>query len=288
VHQDHAARADPKKEGLAKVGTQAFERERDAVVADLSMWATSVEVDRWTDVPYEDSLTPRQQDTWRPLVALAEAAGGDWPERVGACIEKSADTGDTATQPHDIVPSTYDLCLRLPTLSRMANPIGLSVKTLRDALVNHGGKRWDGSGLYELLDEKELKKLLRRYHVVSTKTTGGYYRFRWADLERMWGRYLARAEGGAHPERMSTTSTTSTQPSAEIEQVNTASVVELPGVTVAEMEAGVPGSGWMRIDEFGGTFVASGCERHRFNRYGWHSGCPACIEVRKASCSAAG
>jgi len=73
--------------------------------------------------------------------------------------------------------------------------------------------------VHERLDAKRLKLLLRNYGVRSQQTTGGYYKLKWADLERMWASYVPE---DAPAVNTSTGSTTSTQIPTESEQVNTA------------------------------------------------------------------
>ncbi|MFG2861564.1 DUF3631 domain-containing protein [Streptomyces sioyaensis] len=67
----------------------------------LATWADSVRdlVDgAWPEMP--DGVSDRPADVWEPLLAVADAAGGAWPERArAACIEliKAAKKGDKAS-----------------------------------------------------------------------------------------------------------------------------------------------------------------------------------------------
>ncbi|GAB2722230.1 DUF3631 domain-containing protein [Kitasatospora kifunensis] len=54
----------------------------------LATWADSVRdqlTDTWPEMP--DGISDRPADVWEPLLAVADAAGGDWPERArAACV----------------------------------------------------------------------------------------------------------------------------------------------------------------------------------------------------------
>ncbi|MFD8598380.1 DUF3631 domain-containing protein [Kitasatospora sp. NPDC059646] len=54
----------------------------------LATWADSVrdELDVWPELP--DGINDRPADVWEPLLAVADAAGGHWPERArAACVQ---------------------------------------------------------------------------------------------------------------------------------------------------------------------------------------------------------
>ena len=53
----------------------------------IAAWAT-VAKERLTDAEPElpDELSDRQQDSWEPLLAVADLAGGEWPERARDCL----------------------------------------------------------------------------------------------------------------------------------------------------------------------------------------------------------
>ncbi|WP_069815298.1 DUF3631 domain-containing protein [Streptomyces sp. TP-A0874] len=57
--------------------------------AELAKWAEQVREkvnDAWPEMP--DGITDRPADVWEPLLAVADAAGGHWPERArAACVE---------------------------------------------------------------------------------------------------------------------------------------------------------------------------------------------------------
>ncbi|MEV4915403.1 DUF3631 domain-containing protein [Streptomyces tirandamycinicus] len=65
------------------------EKEGHALRDRLARWADSVRdqvADSWPELP--EGVTDRPADVWEPLLAVAETAGGDWPQRArAACLE---------------------------------------------------------------------------------------------------------------------------------------------------------------------------------------------------------
>lgn len=58
--------------------TRIHEPEGEALRDRLSAWAAQAQLVRWPDMP--DGVEDRNADVWEPLLAVAEMAGGDWPE----------------------------------------------------------------------------------------------------------------------------------------------------------------------------------------------------------------
>ena len=138
------------------------------------------------DMPH--GVVDRTADVWEPLLAIADAAGGEWPDRARvACLELT-------TQARDAEPS---LGVRL-------------LSDLRDAWIaagdqDHAHTDMILEGLHALeespwrdlrgrpLDARGLARFLRRYGILSTsvrvgdRAAKGYRR---ADLVDAWGRYL--------------------------------------------------------------------------------------------------
>jgi hypothetical protein len=52
----------------------------------FAAWASTITAPLYPDLP--DALYSRIADNWRPLVAIAKLAGGDWPDRAFAAIEE--------------------------------------------------------------------------------------------------------------------------------------------------------------------------------------------------------
>ncbi|MEU7599901.1 DUF3631 domain-containing protein [Streptomyces sp. NPDC041003] len=175
------------------------EAEGNALRKQLGAWADSVRErvqDAWPEMPPE--VTDRPADVWEPLLAVAEAAGGEWPSRArAACLElvhaaKADDKGSIGirllTDLRDHVLSGID---RLPTVAVL------------DRLCSLDEAPWpDMSG--RPLDSRTLSKLLGEYMTGANipikarniKTGGGvlkgYYA---ADLHDAWQRYCPPPPG---------------------------------------------------------------------------------------------
>ncbi|MFG2293397.1 DUF3631 domain-containing protein [Streptomyces sp. NPDC048603] len=73
---------------------ESYRQRRDEKVGhalrdQLAKWADTVRdrvTDAWPEMP--EGVTDRPADVWEPLLAVADAAGGDWPSRArAACLE---------------------------------------------------------------------------------------------------------------------------------------------------------------------------------------------------------
>ncbi|MFE5936032.1 DUF3631 domain-containing protein [Streptomyces sp. NPDC056470] len=159
----------------------------------LAQWADQVREDvagRWPEMP--EGVTDRPADVWEPLIAVADAAGGDWPERARtACVElvnasRADDKGSLGirllTDLRDHVMAGID---RMPTVAVL------------DRLCALDEAPWaDMSG--RPLDSRMLAKMLGEYMTLDNtpikarniKTAGtvlkGYYAL---DLHDAWQRY---------------------------------------------------------------------------------------------------
>lgn len=176
----------------------------------LAQWADQVRDDiagRWPEMP--DGVTDRPADVWEPLLSVADAAGGDWPDRARtACVElvnaaRADDKGSLGirllTDLRDYVMSGID---RMPTVA------------ILDRLCALDEAPWaDMSG--RPLDSRSLAKMLGEYMTTDNtpvkarniKSAGtvlkGYYA---ADLHDAWQRYCPPPPSGAATSATSATS----------------------------------------------------------------------------------
>ncbi|NEV89282.1 DUF3631 domain-containing protein [Streptomyces tendae] len=159
----------------------------------LATWAEQARasvVGAWPGMP--EGVTDRPADVWEPLLAIADAAGGDWPERAReACVtlvtaSKANDKGSLGvrllTDLRDHVMAGID---RLPTVAILDRLNALDDAPWADL---HG----------KPLDNRRLSRMLAEYMTVDNepiasrniKTAGsvlkGYYS---ADLWDAWARY---------------------------------------------------------------------------------------------------
>jgi hypothetical protein len=164
----------------------------------------------WPEMP--DGVTDRPADVWEPLLAIADAVGGNWPRRAReACVTlvKAAQTTDK-----------HSLGIRLLTDLRDHVLIGvdkLPTIAILDRLNALDDAPWadlDGKPL----DNRRLARMLGEYMTADNtpirsrniRTAGGVLKgFHAEDLADAWARYCPP------PPQDSATSATPLQPSSE-------------------------------------------------------------------------
>jgi hypothetical protein len=162
--------------------------EGNAIRERLSAWAEMIEgalADSWPDMPH--GIEDRSADVWEALLAVADAADGDWPDRARvACVALVTESRD----------STPSLGIRL--LEDLKEVFGdqdhMSTHDILYALIDIEEAPWDD--LYgKSLDARGLARRLRPYKVKPTtvrigdKTLKGYQA---EDLWDTWERYLPK------------------------------------------------------------------------------------------------
>ncbi|MFE5093638.1 DUF3631 domain-containing protein [Streptomyces sp. NPDC056638] len=193
----------------------------------LAQWADQVRDDiagRWPEMP--EGVTDRPADVWEPLLSVADAAGGDWPERARtACMElvnaaRADDKGSLGirllTDLRDHVMAGID---RMPTVA------------ILDRLCALDEAPWaDMSG--RPLDSRSLAKMLGEYMTTDNtpvkarniKSAGtvlkGYYA---ADLHDAWQRYCPPPPSGA--------ATSATSATAQVSGPETVAAELFPSAT---------------------------------------------------------
>jgi len=195
-----------------------------AICNRLAAWAVAIldsVTDVWPEMPA--GIVDRDADVWEPLLAVADAAGGDWPER--ARVAAVALVADSKR-------STPSLGIRL-------------LSDLRDIFKEHEALGTDAilKALHEIeeapwgdlrgkpLDSRGLANRLRPYAITSKNVRVGIHvvkGYAREDLWDAWQRYLPTSPIG------SATSATSATPEDEVADV--ADVADLMGEapTVAE------------------------------------------------------
>jgi hypothetical protein len=146
-------------------------------------------------MPVED----RAADTWERLVAIADAAGGHWPDT--ALTDALALTSGLALIGADITPVHVSLKVRLLMNYRTVfdDPAGLSTGTLRDRLCGDEEAPSAGLGMVGLT-AAELARMLHEFGIASANRrwpdgsqTKGYLAEDFADS---WARYCPPIEFG--------------------------------------------------------------------------------------------
>ncbi len=152
----------------------------------LAQWATSVKqdvADAWPEMP--QGVEDRPADVWEPLLAIADAAGGAWPERArAACVElcKVAESREAS------------LGVRLLGDVRQVfgNADAMATEIILERLCDLDEAPWaDLRG--KPLDPRGLARRLRQYEVapVKVKVDGRALKgYRREHLWDAWQRYL--------------------------------------------------------------------------------------------------
>ncbi|MFG3296075.1 DUF3631 domain-containing protein [Streptomyces sp. NPDC048179] len=159
----------------------------------LAKWAEHARgfvMGAWPDMP--DGVTDRPADVWEPLLAIADAIGGDWPERARkACV-----TLVTASKAND----KGSLGIRL--LADLRDHVMVGIDRLPTVAILDRLNALDDAPWADLhgkpLDNRRLSRMLAEYMTADNepiasrniKTAGsvlkGYYA---TDLHDAWARY---------------------------------------------------------------------------------------------------
>jgi hypothetical protein len=174
----------------------------NALRDELGDWASKVRSQLAAARPeMPEGVEDRDADVWEPLLAVADAAGGDWPERarvaavalVGASKENAPSLG-------------IQLLADLRTV--FDDDVALSTGTILTRLIALEEAPWGDLG-GRPLDARRLGRYLREYGIRSkTVRTGdstakGYTR---EDLHDAWSRYLPGEASRGAPDGLSTPS----------------------------------------------------------------------------------
>ncbi|MFJ4328263.1 DUF3631 domain-containing protein [Streptomyces tricolor] len=182
-----------RNEKIEPYRTRIHEKEGFALRDRLATWAEQVServMNVWPDMP--EGVTDRPADVWEPLLAVADAAGGDWPERArAACVtlvtaSKANDKGSLGvrllTDLRDHVMAGID---RLPTVAILDR-----LNALDDApWADLHGKPLDNRRLSKMLAEymtADNEPITSRNIKAGGSVLKGYYA---ADLADAWARY---------------------------------------------------------------------------------------------------
>jgi hypothetical protein len=155
----------------------------------LAEWSTAVAdnlADAWPEMPL--GVEDRPADVWEPILAIADAAGGDWPKRAReACIDMlKVNASGEASLGVRLLGDLRDV------YAAAGDPDGMHTETILNRLAAMDEAPW-GDLRGKPLDSRRLARLLGDYLVTSTSvrvgdiTRKGYRR---EDLYDSWTRYL--------------------------------------------------------------------------------------------------
>lgn len=168
--------------------------EGHALRGRLAEWADTVREkvsEAWPVMP--EGVIDRPADVWEPLIAVADAAGGDWPERArAACLElvtasAANDKGSVGIRLlTDLRDTVFDGADRMPTASIIS-----ALTAMDDApWGDMDGRPLDARGLARWLKEYVTADnspiVARNIRTTSGMVVRGYYA---SDLSDAWARY---------------------------------------------------------------------------------------------------
>ncbi|MCX5147925.1 DUF3631 domain-containing protein [Streptomyces sp. NBC_00320] len=175
------------------------EKEGHALRERLAAWADSVREelnDAWPVLP--EGIVDRPADVWEPLLAVAEAAGGTWPERArAACLElvNAARDDDEASLGIRLLTDLRDKVFcdgeRIPTAVILERLLGMDDGPWNDV----DDKPLNSRALAKMLGQyvtPENKPIKPRTFRTPTGTPKGYFA---EDLSDAWTRYCPPVPG---------------------------------------------------------------------------------------------
>ncbi|WGJ86077.1 DUF3631 domain-containing protein [Gordonia sp. SMJS1] len=179
--------------------------EAEELAAEIKGWTASVALqagESWPEMP--DGVEDRDADVWEALLAVADLAGGDWPQRARG----SAVTLVTASK--DRTPSLGVMLLRDIRIA-FGTETRMSTENILSALNDLDESPWATIRRGDPLDARGLSTRLGKYGIRPAQWREGEDRHRGylaADLTDAWERYLPPVD----PQESVTPVTTVTQP----------------------------------------------------------------------------
>jgi hypothetical protein len=212
-------------EPVARFRWRDAQEEAKPLREGLACWA-SANVEALTearpDIPSE--LDDRAADVWEPLLAIADAAGGYWPQRA-----RTAALSLSVGERRDNDSLGVRLLADIRAIFDERKTDRLSSVQLADALVANEEAPW-GDLRDKALEPRTLARLLRPYEVkphvirLGDATARGYER---ADFEDAWARYIPTPEISA----TTVTSVTTTPSEYERERPDVTDVTDVTANT---------------------------------------------------------
>jgi len=176
-------------EHVSRLRLDRIEAETSPIRQRLRRWSTDHFVElRDADPAVPGALNDRAQDNWRPLLAVADVAGGAWPDRARAAA--LALSGNDAAE--DI---GAELLADIRTVFEDADdPSVLASADIIEGLVAMEDRPWAEWSKGKPMTATKLARMLKPFKVttagtvrIGAKTARGYRRESFTDA---WARYL--------------------------------------------------------------------------------------------------
>lgn len=174
-------------------------------------WAEDHACDLRGRDPAMGDLINRGADNWRPLIAIADVIGGEWPERIRVAARRLA--------PRE--PSSYGVVLLGDIKATFTDPVLFS-SDLADTLAKIEGRPWAEWGRSgKPISPNQIAKLLKEYKIYSgtvrsgDRTAKGYYLSAFAEA---FERYLGPHPPSETSQRHKPTATGTSEPFRNVTQ----------------------------------------------------------------------
>jgi hypothetical protein len=179
-----------RNEGVARFRRREVEGEATQLREELLVWCSSLDSSLCDTCPkLPDELTDRKQDVVEPLLAIAQAAGGEWPIQarqalIELCAEARASDDSIGVKLLSDIHGIFE--------ERQADRI--SSEELATALAGIETSPWGEWSHGKPITKYKLAQLLKRFGIVPDgirlpdgKTPRGYHK---EDFRDSWERYL--------------------------------------------------------------------------------------------------
>lgn len=174
-----------RSEGVERFHIRDTEDELEPLREKVKIWASGLDLS--TARPnLPDQLDDRAQDCWEPLLAIADDAGGDWPERARfAALVLSGGRND--------VDDSQGVRLLEDIRCAFADKEKVSTKDLVDTLNKVEEAPWSSWNGGLGISPRDLARQLKPFHIksetvrIGERTPKGYHR---ASFQDAWERYL--------------------------------------------------------------------------------------------------
>jgi putative DNA primase/helicase len=181
----HSKRATPAElKMLAKGRRRELKATLEPLAAKCARWAQdNAEALKDTRPAMPDSLSGREQDKWEPLIAIADAAGGEWPERARAAALALARSESSDSLSITLLRDIKSVLAADPDRERWGST------ELCEQLVAIETSPWASVARGKPITGARLARMLRPFGVyVRQDAAGSYYRA--ADFTDCFSRYL--------------------------------------------------------------------------------------------------
>ena len=209
----------------------------------LRRWADDHLTDlRTADPAIPSSLHDRAADNWRPLLAIAQLAGGAWPTLAAqAAVALSGHDGDDDPLAEQVLADLYAIFHDPATAFEAPERDRLSTAHVVELLVALDARPWAtyNTKTGKPVTQYQVARLLKRFGVrpvkarIDAKATNCYHR---SDLEPAWRRYSPPVQVGTSEQ------TNETGPESMISSRNRSTTGSDLGSAISSMNTGlVPG-----------------------------------------------